>query len=103
MIPGFDAAVMGMRSGETKKVLILADDAYGQVDESMKIEVPREEFPSDINPEPGMNLHMGDEAGNVFQVQVASVGDTHIVVDANHQLAGKDLNFDIEIVSVEEG
>ena len=100
VIPGFDEAVLGMAVGESKSVNIPADKAYGQRNEEMIIEAPRDQVPADITPEIGQQLQMGGPNGEVVVVVITEVTDTHIKLDANPPLAGKDLNFDIELVSI---
>jgi FKBP-type peptidyl-prolyl cis-trans isomerase 2 len=100
MIRGFDAAMPGMLVGEKKTINIPAADAYGEKDESALIEFPLEQVPADMKLELGMQLTLSDQAGNPFPVVVSEVRETVVVLDANHFLAGKDLIFDIELVSI---
>ena len=100
VIPGFDEAVSGMAVGESKSVNIPADKAYGQRNEEMIIEAPRDQVPPDITPEVGQQLQMGGPNGEVVVVVITEVNDEFIKLDANPPLAGKDLNFDIELVSI---
>lgn len=100
VIKGFDDALMDMQPGEKKTVNIPVDQAYGQRSDEMMMEYPKSEFPEDMNPEPGMELHMSDNMGNVFPVVITQVNDETVLLDANHPLAGKDLTFDIELVSI---
>ncbi|NCX95957.1 MAG: hypothetical protein EBX41_06025 [Chitinophagia bacterium] len=62
--------------------------------------VARQELPADIIPEIGMFLQMGDEYGNEFDVVITEVNDEFILLDANHELADKDLIFEIEVVKI---
>lgn len=100
VIPGFEEAVTGMAVGESKSVNIPAAKAYGPRNEEMIIEAPLDQVPEDINPEVGQTLQMGGPNGEVVMVTITEVNDTHIKLDANPPLAGKDLNFDIELVSI---
>ena len=61
---------------------------------------PKSEFPADMNPEAGMELHMSDNMGNVFPVVITEVREEVVLLDANHPLAGHDLTFEIELVSI---
>ncbi|MFD1341522.1 FKBP-type peptidyl-prolyl cis-trans isomerase [Litorisediminicola beolgyonensis] len=100
IIPGLDRALPGMTVGDTKKVEIAADDAYGQPNPDARQEVPRDQIPADIPLEPGTQLQVQTQAGQVMPVTVAEVSDTIVTLDANHPLAGKDLTFDIELVEI---
>ena len=100
VIAGFDEAVMGMAVGEKKSVNISADKAYGQRNEEMIIQAPRDQVPPEITPEVGQQLQMGGPNGETVVVVITEVTDEQITLDANPPLAGKDLNFDIELVSI---
>jgi len=101
VIPGFEEAVLGMTVGENKSINIPADKAYGQRNEEMIIEAPRDQVPPEITPEIGLKLQMGGPNGEVVVVEITEVTDSHIKLDANPPLAGKDLNFDIELVAID--
>jgi FKBP-type peptidyl-prolyl cis-trans isomerase 2 len=100
VIKGFDEALLDMAPGDKKTVLILVADAYGERNDDMVMEYPISEFPADMKPEVGMELQMGDNAGNVFPVVITEVNDETVMLDANHPLAGQDLTFDLELVSI---
>ena len=100
MIKGFDAAVNGMALGDKKTVEIPAAEAYGEVNPEMIIDVPRTNLPPDLNPEVGQQLGMTTPQGQQVPVKVKEVHDDKVVIDANHDLAGKDLIFDIELVEI---
>ena len=100
VIQGFDDAVLEMKVGDKKTVNIPVLYAYGERNDEMVMEFPINEFPSDMNPEVGMELQMGDNSGNVFAAVITEVGDEVVVLDANHPLAGQDLIFEIELVSI---
>lgn len=101
VIPGFDKAVDGMTVGESKTVNIDAEDAYGPHHSQMVQEVPRSALPEDMEPVEGMGLQAEGPDGQVVNLVVTSVQDDSITVDGNHPLAGKALNFDIELVSID--
>ncbi|TDO28516.1 FKBP-type peptidyl-prolyl cis-trans isomerase [Sediminibacterium goheungense] len=103
VIPGFDEGVTGMAIGEKKTIHIPADQAYGPKQEEMIMEYPRDRFPADMTPEVGMQLNMSNGSGQNFPVMIAEVRDTVVVLDANHPLAGEDLIFDLELVSIDGG
>jgi peptidylprolyl isomerase len=100
IIPGLDVAIPGMTVGDTKTVNIAADQAYGPVNDQARQAVPRADIPADIPLEVGVQLQMQTPDGQVVPVTVADVNETEVTLDANHPLAGKDLNFDIEIVEI---
>lgn len=100
VIKGFDDALMNMQPGEKKTVQIPVDQAYGQRSDNMMMEYPKGEFPADMKPEVGMELQMSDNQGQVFPVVIREVKEEVVVLDANHPLAGHDLVFEIELVSI---
>ena len=100
VIKGFDDAVISMTIGEKKTVHIPVHEAYGERNDDMVMEYPKSDFPADMQPEVGMELQMGDDSGNVFPVLIVEVGDEMVMLDANHPLAGHDLIFDLELVSI---
>jgi peptidylprolyl isomerase len=100
VIPGFDKAVEGMAVGEEKSVTIVSEDAYGPHHQQMVQELPKSALPDGLEPETGMALQAQSQDGRPLTLMVTEVGDESITVDANHPLAGKDLNFDIELVAI---
>lgn len=103
MIKGFDDAVVGMTVGEKKTVNISPEEGYGPRYDDMVMDFPRANFPEHIIPEKGMQLMMNNNAGQQFPVTIVEVNDEVVKLDANHFLAGKELVFDIEVVSIEPG
>jgi|SRR5690554_2847313 len=100
LIPGFEKAVTGLSAGDRTTALIPSDEAYGPHRPEGLIQVPRANIAAEIKPEVGQQLQMQTHDGRPVPVVVVSVDDANITVDANHPLAGKDLTFEIEIVSV---
>ena len=101
IIPGLDEALPGMVAGDKKTVNVPAEAAYGPVEPNARQEVPREQIPAEIPLEAGAQLQMQTPDGRAVPVTVVDVTDTVVTLDANHPLAGKDLTFDIELVSVD--
>ncbi len=101
VIKGFDDAMVDMEVGEKKRIEIPVDEAYGQPTEENYLEFPKTDFPEDLKPEIGMQLHLSDNEGNQFPVAVKEVKEESVILDGNHPLAGKDLVFEIELVSIE--
>jgi peptidylprolyl isomerase len=90
-----------MALGDKKTVNIVPEEAYGERNDQMIIDFPRSNFPDDMTPEIGMQLMMNNNAGQQFPVTIVDVREDVVVLDANHQLAGKELVFDIEIVGID--
>ncbi len=101
IIPGLDQAIPGMAVGEKKTVAVPAEAAYGDVDPNARQDVPRTQIPAEIPLEPGTQLQMQTPEGRAVPVTVVEVTEETVILDANHPLAGKDLTFDIELVSVD--
>ena len=97
VIAGFDEAVLGMAVGETTTVRIPPEQAYGERNEALVLEIPRANAPSGIVAGDVLQLLNGQPA------TVVEVRGEIIVIDANHQLAGQALTFEIELVEVEAG
>jgi len=100
IIPGLDKEIPGMAVGDKKTVNIPASEAYGEVNPQMQQAIPRAQIPAEIPVEVGARLQMQTPEGQVIPVTVAAVDEQTVTLDANHPLAGKDLTFDIELVSI---
>lgn len=100
MIKGFDAAVDGMEVGDSKTAEIPAAEAYGEARQDLMFDVPKTNLPEDLKPEVGQQLAMTQPDGQQVPVTVAKVEEDKVIIDANHQLAGKDLIFDIQLVEI---
>jgi peptidylprolyl isomerase len=100
VIKGFDDALIEMKVGDKKTVVIPAEQAYGVSQPENVIEYPLSDFPEDMKPEVGLELHMSDNQGNNFPVVIVAITEDAVVLDANHPLAGKELTFDIELVEI---
>ncbi len=100
MIQGFDQAVLGMKEGESKKITLVPEEAYGPRNEELLVDIPSANFPEDMKLEVGMMLQLTNQQGQPVPATVAEIGDENVKMDVNHPMAGKTLNFDIEIVEV---
>ena len=100
IIRGFNNAVLGMSQGETKTVTLSVEDAYGHADPEAFQDVPKTQFPEDFVFEVGGAV-MGNGPQGSFRATIHEVKENSVVLDFNHQLAGQDLTFEIEVVSVE--
>ena len=100
MIKGFDEAIPGMAVGDKKTINISPEDAYGPKNESAIIEFPKANIPADMKLEPGMKLQLQNAEGHPVPVVVHEIKDDVVILDANHELAGKELVFDIELMEI---
>lgn len=100
VIPGFDNGVVGMQVDESKTINIPCAEAYGEVRPELVQEVPKSQLPEEIKPEVGLQLMSQTPEGQQIPLVVTEVKEDVIVVDANHPLAGKDLTFEITLVSI---
>lgn len=100
LIPGFEKGLIDMEVDEQKTVTIPKEEAYGDVQKELFQPIPNENLPQEIAPQVGMGLMAKNPDGSERQLRVAEVHDDHIVVDANHPLAGKDLTFDLQLVEI---
>jgi peptidylprolyl isomerase len=98
VIQGFEDAVRGMESGDSRNVTIECEKAYGQRRDDMILEIPRDNFPDEIPPNVGQQLMLRHPEGQEFPALIVDVTDDKITLDANHPLAGEDLNFEIKLV-----
>ena len=101
MIEGFDKAVTGMNLNEEKTISLSADEAYGEYDQDLVVEVEKKDLPEGFDAEPGVQVSLEDGEGNVLYAVIKEVKDNSIVLDANHQLAGRTLNFEIKLVEIQ--
>ena len=101
LIPGLEKELAGMKAGDTKVITVKSEDAYGPVRPEALREVEKTKLPKDITPQVGMVLEMQDPQGNAYPAVVKEIKDKTFVLDFNHPLAGKELKFDVKIVSVE--
>ncbi len=100
MIKGFDEAIPGMAVGDKKTINIAPENAYGQQNKDAIIEFPKSNIPDDMKLEKGMKLQLQNQEGQPIPVVVTEVKDEVVILDANHELAGKELVFDIELVEI---
>jgi peptidylprolyl isomerase len=100
LIPGFEDGVIGMGVGDSKTVKIPAEEAYGPLKEDLIVNIEKGQVPEHIKPEPGLQLQIKQPDGAMINVLITDVTDTHVTLDANHPLAGKDLTFDLELVEI---
>lgn len=101
LIAGFDQAVNGMTVGETKNITLSPAEAYGDVQEGLTTTVSQTAFPTDYNFVVGQQVMGQNEAGAPVVATISEVLDNDVVLDMNHPMAGKTLNFSIELISID--
>ena len=99
VIPGFESALTGMSVGDTKSISISADAAYGPVNPDAVQTTPRTAFPEDFALSEGLQVQGQGPNGPVLAT-VRGFDEASVTLDMNHPLAGKNLNFEIELVSI---
>ena len=100
MIRGFDAAVADMEVGQIVDVHLMPEEAYGMPDPNAVFTVEIAQLPGSEDLEAGQQVYLSNQYGQPFPVKVAAKDETTITFDANHEMAGKELNFRIELVEV---
>jgi FKBP-type peptidyl-prolyl cis-trans isomerase SlyD len=102
IIPGLENEMMGMKIGDSKDVIVAPEDGYGEFDEEAFMEVPRSEFPKDMEIEEDIELNLTDEDGNQQVARVESFDDNVVRLDFNHPLAGAELHFTVKVVALRD-
>ena len=100
VIPGFEEAIIGMKKGDSKKLTIPKEKAYGNYINENLVEFSKTEIPENVNIKVGMNLELKAPKGELTNVIVKEIKEDKITLDANHPLAGKDLTFEIELFEI---
>lgn len=100
MIRGFDAAVAEMEVGEKVNIHLMPEEAYGMPDPNAIFTVAIAQLPGAEEVEVGQQVYLQNQYGQPFPVKVTAKDETNITFDANHEMAGKELNFEIELLEV---
>lgn len=100
MIRGFDAAVADMEVGQTVDVHLMPEEAYGMPDPDAIFTLEIAQLPGSEELSVGQRVYLSNQFGQPFPVVVTAKDETTITFDANHEMAGKELNFRIELVEV---
>lgn len=100
MIKGFDKATLGMSIGDKKSITLTPDLAYGEVNPEAVQTVPRTAFDSSFEFVVGNTVHGQTPSGQPLIATIKEVKTAEVTIDMNHPMAGKDLNFEIELVSI---
>ena len=100
IIPGLEKQMKGLKVGDKRNFTINPQEGYGQVDPSAFREFPKSNLPPGIEAKVGQVLGIKDKNGNTFPAVISEIKNDSIVLDLNHPLAGKTLNFEITIVEI---
>jgi FKBP-type peptidyl-prolyl cis-trans isomerase 2 len=102
MPPGLEEAMLGMEPSEGKKVVLSPEQAYGELDEELIMEVPRSDFAPDVELRPGLVFETENEEGHPVYFIVQEIQDDNVIIDFNHPLAGKQLEVSFRVRQVRE-
>jgi peptidylprolyl isomerase len=102
VIPGFEAALMGMSLNETKTFTLSPEEAYGHRDDDQMHDFPKSDIPAGMEPEVGQTLMLSTPQGQQIPARVDSIDEEKVTFDLNHPLAGQSLTFKVEVVGISE-
>ncbi|MFT3892476.1 MAG: peptidylprolyl isomerase [Anaerolineales bacterium] len=102
IISGLESEMMGMKVGDSKKVVVQPADGYGEFDEEAFMDVPKDQFPKDMPVEVDTELTVRDDEGNARYARVDNIEGETVRLDFNHPLAGAELHFDVKVVGLRE-
>ncbi len=100
LVPGLEKALVGMRAGEEKEIVLAPEEGYGLYDEDLIFALDRDELPEDTEVEVGDELVAQGQDGDEVDLRVLELREDEVVVDGNHPLAGKTLWYAIKVLSV---
>ncbi|NGX49732.1 MAG: FKBP-type peptidyl-prolyl cis-trans isomerase SlyD [Candidatus Anoxychlamydiales bacterium] len=100
ILPAFENALIGMQAGEKKIISLLSEDAFGPYVEELITTVDKSELPPNLEIEKDQQLQIQQPDGQIILVKVIEMTDKDITFDANHPLAGKDIEFDIHLIEI---
>ncbi|MCG3205076.1 MAG: Trigger factor [Elusimicrobia bacterium] len=101
IIPGLEEQIVGLKVGEKKHITLAPENGYGAINPKAQQKVPKKAFGDVSQLKVGMTVN-GQNGGRPVQAKVVSIGSKDITLDFNHPLAGKTLDFDIEIMAIEK-
>ena len=102
IISGLEREMIGMKMGESKNVVILPADGYGEFDEEAFMSVPRGAFPKDMSIEEGAELTVKDDSGQSRYARVDAIEGDNVTLNFNHPLAGDELHFNVKVVGLRQ-
>lgn len=102
IFPAIEAALDGMSVGDEQTVTVTSDNAFGPRRDEMVIQIPRAQLPAEETPQAGMTLSARQQDGSAVNLVIIAVDDETVTADANHPLAGEDLQFDLTLVEIQD-
>jgi len=102
IVAGLEDAMMGMQLGESKDVVVAPADGYGEFDEDAFLNVPKDQFPKDMNLEEDMELTVRDDSGEGRYARVETIEGETVRLNFNHPLAGEELSFNVKVVALRD-
>ena len=100
VIPGLEQGVIGMAAGDKKTIAISPQDAFGQPQEDLVVDINKSEFPKDVELAAGAYLNIESSDGKEFKAKVVEIMEDTVTLDANHPLAGVTINYDVELMEI---
>lgn len=100
VIPGLEQGVIGMAAGDKKTIAVSPEDAFGQPQEDLVVDLNKHEFPADVELAVGAYLNIESSDGKEFQAKVVEIKEDTVTLDANHPLAGATINYDVELLEI---
>ena len=100
IIPGLERQLAGLRVGDAKEITVRPEEAYGPVDPSAFVDIPKGQLPPNITPAVGVILQGTDPAGKPFRATIQEIKEKAVTLNLNHPLAGKTLVFKVKVVDV---
>jgi peptidylprolyl isomerase len=100
VLPGFEQAIIGMKPNQTKIIHIPTEQAYGPYRDELVDNIKAREYPRGYKPDVGDTFNVPLKDGGTARVTVVEVYKDGLKIDANHPLAGKDLNFEIKLMEI---
>lgn len=100
IFPALEEELLGLKVGETKKIILEPDQAYGPIVREAFREVEADAVPTQFR-HVGAILGIQDPAGGVFPIRVHQINEDKVILDFNHPLAGKTLHFDVKVIQTE--
>ena len=100
VISGLEQGVIGMAAGDKKTIAISPQDAFGEPQEDLVVDINKSEFPKDVELAVGAYLNIESSDGKEFKAKVVEIKEDMVTLDANHPLAGITINYDVELLEI---